>query len=258
MLPALFPALLLGLATQAPTPPSDTSEDTSAESADDGAEAAADAEEAPDAAPASPAAATAVPTAPVPTGPTAPGLLMVEVHGLNPQTRNAGTPATLAKGQALYKARCVGCHGDDGRSNTPLGKALKPPPRRFDDASWQKSNTDDAIAAVITSGGAATGKSPVMPGFTDLKGDDLPALVAWLRQLGRPITKATLSVTTADGRVSSVNVESNTKGVAVMAFPVSGSVKVSATVGGVEHCVVDVPEAAGQSIVCAPAAKAAP
>jgi mono/diheme cytochrome c family protein len=38
------------------------------------------------------------------------------------------TPALAADGAALYKAKCSGCHGLDGKADTPAAKAMKVPP----------------------------------------------------------------------------------------------------------------------------------
>lgn len=37
----------------------------------------------------------------------------------------AAQPATAADGAAVYKGSCASCHGDDGKGNTPVGKAMK-------------------------------------------------------------------------------------------------------------------------------------
>ena len=36
-------------------------------------------------------------------------------------------PAHAADGAALYKAKCAGCHGPDGKAETPAAKAMKVP-----------------------------------------------------------------------------------------------------------------------------------
>jgi hypothetical protein len=60
-------------------------------------------------------------------------------------------------------------HGDgDG----PGAAAIDPKPRSFADVAWQDSVTDDHIKKVIVYGGAAVGKSPMMVGQPQLKGND--------------------------------------------------------------------------------------
>jgi mono/diheme cytochrome c family protein len=39
----------------------------------------------------------------------------------------AWAPAALADGAAAYKSHCQNCHGADGQSDTPVGKAMKVP-----------------------------------------------------------------------------------------------------------------------------------
>lgn len=82
----------------------------------------------------------------------------------------AKNPATEAK--KVFKSTCVVCHGETGAGDGPGAAALDPKPRDFGDAEWQSSVTDDHIAKVIRDGGAAVGKSPIMPGNPQLKGKD--------------------------------------------------------------------------------------
>ncbi|MER2563264.1 MAG: c-type cytochrome [Myxococcaceae bacterium] len=83
----------------------------------------------------------------------------------------APTPAPTtpeAKAEALFTGLCASCHGLDGRAETDTAKALTPHPRAYVDGEWQKSVTDEQLAKVIVEGGAAVGKSPLMPANPDL------------------------------------------------------------------------------------------
>jgi mono/diheme cytochrome c family protein len=77
-------------------------------------------------------------------------------------------PATVAKADQIFAQRCTPCHGGEGRGDGSASAALKPKPRNFHDAEWQTSVTDAHIERIIKEGGAAVGKSPVMPGNPDL------------------------------------------------------------------------------------------
>jgi mono/diheme cytochrome c family protein len=90
-------------------------------------------------------------------------------------------PAADAK--ALFKSRCVVCHGDHGAGDGPGAAALTPKPRAFADPEWQASATDEHIKKIILEGGPAVGKSPAMPPNPDLtaKGEVVSALVKIIR-----------------------------------------------------------------------------
>ncbi len=107
-----------------------------------------------------------------------------------PTSTTASTgPSPAAAAQDLYKTRCVPCHGDTGKGDGPGAAALTPKPRNYTDAAWQKSVKDEDIKKTILYGGAAVGKSPLMPSNPDLDGDDkkaqLDALVAIVRGFGK-------------------------------------------------------------------------
>ncbi len=51
--------------------------------------------------------------------------------------------AAAADGAALYGENCAKCHGDDGRSDTPVGKALKTP--ALAGGSWSQEELTAAI-----------------------------------------------------------------------------------------------------------------
>jgi cytochrome c6 len=78
-------------------------------------------------------------------------------------------------GAALYKAKCAGCHGADGKGDTAVGKANNV--RDLGSADVQ-SQSDDAIAGIISDG---KGKMPAYG--KSLKPDQIKDLVAYLRTL---------------------------------------------------------------------------
>lgn len=100
----------------------------------------------------------------------------------------AGKPPVAASGgakeaRALFDSLCFTCHGTSGHGDGPGAAALDPKPRSFADAVWQDSVTDEHISKVIVFGGAAVGKSPMMPAQPQLKGqtDTLAGLVKIVR-----------------------------------------------------------------------------
>ncbi len=101
----------------------------------------------------------------------------------------AGVAAVAAVGvevATLFAGRCAVCHGAEGGGDGPTAAALDPKPRAFTDAAWQASMTDEAIIKVVTEGGAAVGKSPLMPPNPDLaaRPELMKALVSRIRAFG--------------------------------------------------------------------------
>ena len=92
----------------------------------------------------------------------------VELPTVTPPTTPVVANSPEAKAAALFEGLCASCHGLDGRAETETAKALNPHPRAYVDGAWQKSVTDEQLAKVIVEGGAAVGKSPMMPANPDL------------------------------------------------------------------------------------------
>lgn len=84
---------------------------------------------------------------------------------------------------SIYSLRCAGCHGQSGQGDGNLAAALNPKPRDLTTADWQDSVQDDYIERIILEGGAAVGKSMMMPGNPDLKSK--PEVVKSLRAMVR-------------------------------------------------------------------------
>jgi mono/diheme cytochrome c family protein len=79
-----------------------------------------------------------------------------------------GGAPELKEARSVFASRCAICHGDRGEGDGPAAAGLKPQPANFRDPSWQAQVTDEHIEQVIALGGAAVGKSPVMPPNPDL------------------------------------------------------------------------------------------
>lgn len=96
----------------------------------------------------------------------------------------ASFPATP---RAYFAERCATCHGPEGRGDGTAAATMSPRPRSFVDADWQKNVTDDDIRKVVLKGGAAVGKSPLMPPNPELesKPEVVSGLVAEVRRLGK-------------------------------------------------------------------------
>lgn len=89
----------------------------------------------------------------------------------------------MAAAREVFNARCSACHGTSGHGDGPGAAALNPKPRNYTDKAWQASVTDEQIKKTILYGGAAVGKSPIMPASPDL--DAKPELVDGLVKIVR-------------------------------------------------------------------------
>jgi plastocyanin/mono/diheme cytochrome c family protein len=114
--------------------------------------------------------------------------------GANPAAAN---PDTLRAAQRNFTARCVVCHGEDGKGNTPIGAHIYP--RAADlTAARTQSKKDGALFWIIQNGIPHTG----MPGWKDLLNDDqIWQIVTYVRQLpnGIPQVQAPTPTPNASG-----------------------------------------------------------
>jgi mono/diheme cytochrome c family protein len=119
-------------------------------------------------------------------GAVLPIVLGMMTFGLIAVARAGDTPAAEAK--TIFENRCAPCHGATGKGDGAGSANLTPKPRDFTDPAWQKSMSDEQIEQVIKLGGAAAGKSPMMPGNPDLMAK--PEIVRALRDQVRGFGKA--------------------------------------------------------------------
>ena len=103
-----------------------------------------------------------------------------------PVAAASSDPAT-AEAQRLYATVCTTCHGATGEGNGQMAANLTPHPRNYHDATWQASVSDEDLSKTILLGGAATGKSMMMPSQPQLadKPQVLAALVKIIRGFGK-------------------------------------------------------------------------
>ena len=94
------------------------------------------------------------------------------------------TPAIVERGGELYKMNCVPCHGPGGKGDGPSAATLNPPPRDHTDPELMESLADKRIGETVQKGGIISGY-PNMPSSPHIRGDDLVALVAFVRSLHR-------------------------------------------------------------------------
>jgi mono/diheme cytochrome c family protein len=93
-------------------------------------------------------------------------------------------PAGAARGERLYYAYCVECHGRDGRGSWRAALFLLRP-GSLADPSPMATHTDQYLFDMIKHGGAPVGR-PGMPAFGyHLSDADTQTLVAYLRTLPR-------------------------------------------------------------------------
>ena len=93
-------------------------------------------------------------------------------------------PAGASRGERLYYAYCVTCHGADGRGSWRAALFLIRP-GDLADAARMRQHTDRYLFDIVEHGGAPLGR-PGMPGFGfHLSDADIEALVAHVRELGR-------------------------------------------------------------------------
>jgi len=83
----------------------------------------------------------------------------------------------VADAAANYKAKCVMCHGADGKGDTPAGKKMAA--RDFASPEVQKMSDDDLIA--ITTKGK--NKMPAYSG--KLSDADIKDLITYIRQIAK-------------------------------------------------------------------------
>ena len=108
------------------------------------------------------------------------------VGGFVSQALQAQPKVDLAKGEALYKARCVTCHGTAGAGDGPAGKVLKDKPKDWTKGEGLKDVSDQQLVDAVKKGGKAVGKSPAMIAFPGLSDAEIQNVIAYVKTLVKP------------------------------------------------------------------------
>ena len=100
-----------------------------------------------------------------------PGLAQESGPGARKPSHGSDTvaPADTSEAEQYFIQTCARCHGYDGSGKGEVAEMLEVKPRDYTDPKWQASVTDEELKRIIVEGGAAVGKSKLMPPNPQLK-----------------------------------------------------------------------------------------
>ncbi|MGE3725041.1 MAG: cytochrome c [Candidatus Sericytochromatia bacterium] len=101
---------------------------------------------------------------------------LIWFNGSEPQAEAASGNAKA--GKKVYMQRCATCHGNTGKADGPVGKALTPKPRDFSVGKFLYAKNDAELIAFIKKG-----KSPMPAWEGTLNPTQLQDVVAFIRTL---------------------------------------------------------------------------
>ena len=92
-----------------------------------------------------------------------------------------GVAGAQVDAQKMWSAQCKKCHGVAGKGDTKVGRKMKVGSMATE--AWHKKFDDKAITKAITKGleRVKDGKKQKMKAYTDLKPEELEALLKFIR-----------------------------------------------------------------------------
>jgi mono/diheme cytochrome c family protein len=96
-------------------------------------------------------------------------------------TQQGGDPLTA--GKQIFVQICTPCHGPEGKGDGPASASLNPKPRNLTDATYMASINERYMYELISRGGIAVGKSPLMPAQPGLATQDINNVIAYVKTL---------------------------------------------------------------------------
>lgn len=96
---------------------------------------------------------------------------------------NKETGDPIAAGKEIFMQICTPCHGTEGRGDGPAAVTLDPKPRNLTDAAYMSGLNERYMFELISRGGVAVGKSPLMPAQAGLAAQDIDHVIAYVKTL---------------------------------------------------------------------------
>lgn len=102
--------------------------------------------------------------------------------------------AQSASGRDLYNQHCAFCHGVNGLAETPVGRILKPRPRRFADPVEMARLTDDQVYRAIKEGKPGTAMASWAQVLSEPQIGDVMDYIRHLASTAKPMSSEELSL----------------------------------------------------------------
>ena len=92
-----------------------------------------------------------------------------------------------AQGKRVFYQYCVWCHADATPAGPSNRSNLTPVPPLLNDGATLNAESDEYMQNIITLGGSAMGKSPMMPPYgRTLSAQEIRAVIAFARAIAEP------------------------------------------------------------------------
>jgi mono/diheme cytochrome c family protein len=91
----------------------------------------------------------------------------------------------IAAGKQIFMQTCTPCHGQEGKGDGPASASLDPKPRNLTDPAIMTAMDERYMFELISRGGIAMGKSPLMPAQPGLAPQDIDHVIAYVKTLSK-------------------------------------------------------------------------
>ena len=92
-----------------------------------------------------------------------------------------------SQGKRIFYQQCVWCHADATPAGPSNRSNLTPVPALLNDGATLNAESDDYMQNIVTLGGAALGKSAMMPPYGRvLSTDEIRSVIAFTRAIAQP------------------------------------------------------------------------